>query len=665
MTAVNQYDQALIQSAVLAGTNPTQLAYGSALAQQNMNTSFAISGQLAGEYMPVVYGIFSALFLAFSLFLIILMALPIGINYLKMYMELGLFLAVWPALMAVYNYVEDLIVRQGYTFFANQGYSLDSAHSVNMYVSHQLGIMGYLSWGVPMMAYALVSGSTYAMTSAVASLDSPAKSAAASGASAAASGNVNLGNDSLGNYSSSNRSMDNLSAMDVSTDNTSRRNLSENNKSRNNVSANNTSTDNLSANNTSRNNVSANNTSTDNLSANNTSRNNLSANNTSTDNLSANNTSKGSISEMIGNNAIKGMTNTANGTSEINDIMSKDKPESQKVKGLVNNGVFAGSVTAKTRQGLSNYNIVPGAVTKNSETNGLDKVTGILNTKTGKYVGTETGQIGGKSILKTGQKGHFMLTKRGQTKETLNNKIRNTSTVDTSGTKHDLYDNQYNVGMTPGILEGAMAYKGEGAGQFLSPGQNNIANYVLSGKAGHGYKENLINQGISAFAQVKNTSQTNAQDIKGQLEGFATLENKLYAGAGISFGVKAGDELQVKAGTKGSFTINYGELNQMRIDEFKESAYNSKAVQGAQNFTQLKSALNQSFHKTMPIENQLVKAIGKKFKSMGINPAASLTNGESKQAEIHNLAVELNKGKITQSQYIKDAEKIGDGNHKL
>ncbi len=625
MTAVNQYDQALIQSAVLAGTNPTQLAYGSALAQQNMNTSFAISGQLAGEYMPVVYGIFSALFLAFSLFLIILMALPIGINYLKMYMELGLFLAVWPALMAVYNYVEDLIVRQGYTFFANQGYSLDSAHSVNMYVSHQLGIMGYLSWGVPMMAYALVSGSTYAMTSAVASLDSPAKSAAASGASAAASGNVNLGNDSLGNYSSSNRSMDNLSAMDVSTDNTSRRNLSENNKSRNNVSA----------------------------------------NNTSTDNLSANNTSKGSISEMIGNNAIKGMTNTANGTSEINDIMSKDKPESQKVKGLVNNGVFAGSVTAKTRQGLSNYNIVPGAVTKNSETNGLDKVTGILNTKTGKYVGTETGQIGGKSILKTGQKGHFMLTKRGQTKETLNNKIRNTSTVDTSGTKHDLYDNQYNVGMTPGILEGAMAYKGEGAGQFLSPGQNNIANYVLSGKAGHGYKENLINQGISAFAQVKNTSQTNAQDIKGQLEGFATLENKLYAGAGISFGVKAGDELQVKAGTKGSFTINYGELNQMRIDEFKESAYNSKAVQGAQNFTQLKSALNQSFHKTMPIENQLVKAIGKKFKSMGINPAASLTNGESKQAEIHNLAVELNKGKITQSQYIKDAEKIGDGNHKL
>ena len=89
MAAVNQYDQALIASSNLAGTNPSQLAYGSALAQQNMNTSFAISGQLAGQYMPVVYGIFSALFLAFSLFLIILMALPIGVNYLKMYMELG------------------------------------------------------------------------------------------------------------------------------------------------------------------------------------------------------------------------------------------------------------------------------------------------------------------------------------------------------------------------------------------------------------------------------------------------------------------------------------------------------------------------------------------------------------------------------------------------
>lgn len=228
MAAVNQYDQALIASANLAGTNPSQLAYGSALAQQNMNTSFAISGQLAGQYMPVVYGIFSALFLAFSLFLIILTALPIGLNYLKMYVEMLLFLAVWPTLMAVYNYIIDLVVKNGFTSYALQGYSLNSAHTVNTYISSQLGWMGYLSWGVPMMAYALVTGSTYAMVGAISSMDSAGKSAASAGASAAASGNVNLGNDSMRNYSAANKSMDNLGAMDVSTGNIRRNNTTSN-----------------------------------------------------------------------------------------------------------------------------------------------------------------------------------------------------------------------------------------------------------------------------------------------------------------------------------------------------------------------------------------------------------------------------------------------------
>ncbi|MHB1680974.1 MAG: conjugal transfer protein TraG N-terminal domain-containing protein [bacterium] len=191
MTAVNAYNGALIAAANLSGNNATALSYGTALAQQNMSNSFAVSGELAGEYMPVVYGIFMALFVAFSLILIILMALPVGVNYLKMYMELALFLAVWPVLMAVYNYIDDLIIQHGFTLsLAGQGYSLSSAHSVNLYVSSQLGWMGYLSWSVPMMAYALVSGSTYAMVGAISSMDSAGKSAAQTGGAAAATGNA-------------------------------------------------------------------------------------------------------------------------------------------------------------------------------------------------------------------------------------------------------------------------------------------------------------------------------------------------------------------------------------------------------------------------------------------------------------------------------------------
>ena len=271
----------------------------------------------------------------------------------------------------------------------------------------------------------------------------------------------------------------------------------------------------------------------------------------------------------------------------------------------------------------------------------------------------------GNMIYSNGQNGAYTVSKNGHTNEHLNNTVNNSSTVNTSGKKNDLYNDQYNVGMSPGVLEGAMAYKGKGAGSFLNPVQKNGANFILSGKAGQGYKENFTTQGIDAFAKVKETSQMNKQDIKGQLEGFAQLENKLYAGAGISFGVKAGDVLTINAGAKGSFTISYGEMNNMKINEFKENAFNSQAVQGAKTFTQFKSALNQSFNNTTPVENQLLKAVDGKIKGMGINPIATVNNGASKQEEIKNLSNELTAGKITQAQYIKDAEKIGEGHHKL
>lgn len=640
MTAVNQFNQAMIQSANLAGVNPSQLAYGSALAQQNMSDSFSISGQMAGKYMPVVYGIFSALFLAFSLFLIILTALPIGLNYLKMYIEMLLFLAVWPTLMAVYNYIIDLIVQQQFGYLATQGYSINSAHSVNTFIATQLGWMGYLSWGVPMMAYALVTGSTYAMVGAISSMDSAGKQAASKAGAQAASGNVNLGNDSMKNYSADNKSMHNLSAMDVSTGNTNKNNYSSGNINKNSVSE---SIDHGKA-------------TAKGIYKPGTDMSNL--NNESISEV-ASQMSSGTITEANPNGKGHEILNVANGK-----ILS----------GTINNGLATSGLfqrKGKTFAGTKISRISPttgkgGKPVFTQGTRGQNFNTeNNINSSYSRFKKSLKGYENLTKELNKGEFGTYSLYKNGQTHENLDNFVNNSSTVDTSGTKHDLYDDQYNVGMTPGVLEGAMAYKGKGAGQFLSAGQKNMANYVLSGKAGQGYKENLINQGIGAFAAVKNTSQANSQDIKGQLEAFATLENKFYAGEGISFGVVEGDKLVIKGGAKGTATISYSELNQMKIDEFKESAYNSPAVQGAKTFTQLKSALTQSFNKTTPVENQLVKATAIKLKSMGINPVTSLTSGSSKAAETNKLLKEEADGKITPAQYRKDAEKIGEGNHNL
>ena len=160
------------------------------------------------------------------------------------------------------------------------------------------------------MAYALVTGSTYAMVGAISSMDSAAKSASASAAAQAASGNVNLGNDSMHNYSAANKSMDNLSAMDVSTGNTNR------------------------------------------------------------NNRSIGNVNKNGLSEIVDGSVINGKSTNPN---EVTSIMSQNGlTESQKVGELAKSGSFTGSVTGQSGEGLSTYNIANGVVTEQSTANGFN-----------------------------------------------------------------------------------------------------------------------------------------------------------------------------------------------------------------------------------------------------------------------------------------------------
>ena len=230
MALTNEFSNAVIDSAKLAGLNANSVAYGTAMAQENMNNSFLISGVMASQYLPVAYGIISSLVMAFSVILLLLLFLPTGVNYLKMYFELLMFITVWPPLMAIYNYITDLIIQHNSASLAGEGFSILTAHSYSTFTSSYLGWVGYMSWSIPMLAYALVTGSTYAMVATLSSVDSAGKSSASAGAKVASTGDLSLGNDSLDNYSGDNKSMHNLSAMDVSAGNRRTNNTMEGTK---------------------------------------------------------------------------------------------------------------------------------------------------------------------------------------------------------------------------------------------------------------------------------------------------------------------------------------------------------------------------------------------------------------------------------------------------
>ena len=204
-TAANQFNVAMLDLAKMSGVNANGLAYGTALAQSTQESQFTMSGILAGRYMPVVYGIMFAIFTGASLLLLLLMLLPHPMQYIKMYFELLLWLTIWPALMAVYNFIVDLIIQyQASGYFTNysgtlNGIAISNVHMVSNWVQSSLAWVGYLSWSIPMLSYAIVSGSAMAMTSMVGSMDAAVGGGVSAGASQVGKGDVSFGNTSARN----------------------------------------------------------------------------------------------------------------------------------------------------------------------------------------------------------------------------------------------------------------------------------------------------------------------------------------------------------------------------------------------------------------------------------------------------------------------------------
>jgi hypothetical protein len=168
---VNMYAPAILKMAQESGANADSLAVATGTATQSTQSGMIISGELAGKYMPIVFGLFEAIMLGASVLILILVLTHMGTKYLKLLFEMLLMITIWPSLTAIFNYISQIIIHNQYTSLAGLGYSVSSSGTINTYLSSSLAWMGYLSWSVPIFAYAIASGSSYAMSSMVGGLN--------------------------------------------------------------------------------------------------------------------------------------------------------------------------------------------------------------------------------------------------------------------------------------------------------------------------------------------------------------------------------------------------------------------------------------------------------------------------------------------------------------
>ena len=197
---VNMYAPAILKMAQASGSNASSLAVATGTGEVSTQTGMMESGILAGKYMPIVFGIFEAILLGASVIIFILILTHMGVSYLKLLFQLMIMITIWPSLTAIFNYITQLIIQAWYQPIAGLGYSVSGSGTVNTFLAESLSWMGYFSWSVPMVAYMIASGSSYAVTSVVGSMDSAiSKNASVKGAEAGM-GNMTAGQIKDNNY---------------------------------------------------------------------------------------------------------------------------------------------------------------------------------------------------------------------------------------------------------------------------------------------------------------------------------------------------------------------------------------------------------------------------------------------------------------------------------
>lgn len=188
--------------------NAPNYAVRKAYLQQNLNNNTI--AKLAAHTLPMLRTSLELLCYSLFIFLIPIIAFPMGYRVLVSWSQVVLWLSMWPPVYAVLNMIMMSAQSMKTVPFAQsfnpEGISLVSSLGIQNISADISSQAGYLSTLVPFICIAIVKGISQFMHLS-SSLMATGQSAAASASSEELSGNYNTGNVSLDNHSLGNTSM--------------------------------------------------------------------------------------------------------------------------------------------------------------------------------------------------------------------------------------------------------------------------------------------------------------------------------------------------------------------------------------------------------------------------------------------------------------------------
>ncbi len=166
--------------------------------------SWAIAGQKAAWFLPILHTLLIALLFGIFPIIIAMSTLPNGVNIFKGYIQFFISLQFWPVLFAILNTAMTMYGKEQSMQFG--GLSLVNIDKINELHADLSGVAGYLMLMIPFLAKGLVSNLSEAFNNLATSMTGHLQGSAMSVANDAASASFSFGQTSFYNTSANNYS---------------------------------------------------------------------------------------------------------------------------------------------------------------------------------------------------------------------------------------------------------------------------------------------------------------------------------------------------------------------------------------------------------------------------------------------------------------------------
>lgn len=202
---MNMLMSSLKAGAQTTGNGSLALAAYDAEQFQQYKTTSALSGAASARTIPILVGIaFALLFLLYPIMIFLAIAMG-SYRAIGVFFQIIVAINLIPLIYEILNYISTYYLQKKLgIIIVGQGYTYQVSTSLYSFTDNMIVAGNYLATATPLIAYSIVTGSSFALTTVFGHINDPAKQSASALGQEYARGNQSIGNTTMDTHSFNN-----------------------------------------------------------------------------------------------------------------------------------------------------------------------------------------------------------------------------------------------------------------------------------------------------------------------------------------------------------------------------------------------------------------------------------------------------------------------------